>query len=595
MGNCLNANGVNGGAPATTTDDREKAAGATTKNQEGRGKGATSNRIPSNGNRSTVHSLHEGLLHEQTSDVYAKYEEVEVLGTGSMGHVSRVRIKQGGSAYRTATSGTSDSDRLSTIAPRKTSSNISEGRKFEYALKSIQLNRVSPAFVDELSNEIDILKTMDHPNIVRLHEVFYQRNKQIFLILELCDGGDLYTRLPYTEKDSAYITGKLLSAVKYMHDHGIVHRDLKFENIMFETKSPTAEIKVIDFGLSKKFVSKKIGVMHEGVGTLYSMAPQVLQGVYTSQADMWSCGVITYMLLSSHRPFYNKQRKIMIDRIMRCDYTFEKDYWLPVSAEAKDFISNLLVLDPKIRFNAAQAQKHVWLSKEFKLSDRAPTASFQSAVADNLLMYKDTAELKKVALNIIAHRSSTEEILQLRKCFDAYDTANNGVISFEEFREALKQSNYSDADIKEMFDSVDVNENGHVMYTEFIAATLEAQGQVEEERIAEAFERLDSDNSGFISKENMLDFLGEDATPEDVENMLKHADLDNDGQISFAEFLAMFRTQTKKLSLTDAESFDSKRSDDANLVGLDAKIPGGKYDSDLDVGTDQGVVIDSNP
>jgi calcium-dependent protein kinase len=299
---------------------------------------------------------------------------------------------------------------------------------------------------------------------------------------------------------------------------------------MFENKSPTAEIKVIDFGLSKKFANKKIGVMHEGVGTLYSMAPQVLQGVYTSQADMWSFGVITYMLLSSHRPFYNKHRKIMIDRIMRCDYTFQKDYWLPISSEAKDFIRKLLVLDPKIRFNATQAQKHTWLSKEFKLADRAPTESFRDAVADNLLVYKDTTELKKVALNIIAHRSSTQEILQLRKCFDAYDTANNGIISFEEFQEALKKSNFSDADIKDMFKSVDVNENGHVMYTEFIAATLEAQGQVEEERIAEAFDRLDVDNSGYISKENMLEFLGDDATIEDVEKMLKHADLDNDGQ-----------------------------------------------------------------
>ena len=95
---------------------------------------------------------------------------------------------------------------------------------------------------------------------------------------------------------------------------------MKFENIILESKREGAEIKVIDFGLSKKFVSNKIGVMHEGVGTLYSMSPQVLQGVYTSQADLWSCGVIIYMLLSSHRPFYSKKRKVMIDKIMRCKY-----------------------------------------------------------------------------------------------------------------------------------------------------------------------------------------------------------------------------------------------------------------------------------
>jgi calcium-dependent protein kinase len=320
---------------------------------------------------------------------------------------------------------------------------------------------------------------------------------------------------------------------------------------MFESRLPTAEIKVIDFGLSKKFANKQVGVMREGVGTLYSMAPQVLQGVYTSQADMWSFGVIVYMLLSSHRPFYNKRRNIMIDRIMRCDYSFDKDYWKPISSEAKDFISKLLVLDPQIRYNAAQAQNHAWLSKEFKLSDRAPRDSFQTAVADNLLVYKETAQLKKVALNIIAHRSSPAEILQLRKCFDAYDTANNGIISFEEFQEALKKANYSEKDIKDIFDSVDVNANGHVMYTEFIAATLEAQGQVEEERIAEAFDRLDVDNSGYISKENMLEFLGKDATVEEIEHMLKSVDRDNDGQSKLLIFLVPERVHASEFMISN--------------------------------------------
>lgn len=153
-------------------------------------------------------------------------------------------------------------------------------------------------------------------------------------------------------------------------------------------------------GLSKKFLNNQIGVMHEGVGTLYSMSPQVLQGVYTSQADLWSCGVITYMLLSSHRPFYHKRRKVMIDRIMRVDYTFEKDYWKPISQEAKDYIAKLLVMDPKRRMDAGMALKDTWLSKEFPLSDRVPDQSTADAVQGNLVLYKDTSQLKKIALNV---------------------------------------------------------------------------------------------------------------------------------------------------------------------------------------------------
>ena len=364
---------------------------------------------------------------------------------------------------------------------------------------------------------------------------------------------------------------------------------------MFESKSPDAEIKVIDFGLSKKFVSSKLGIMKEGVGTLYSMAPQVLQGVYTSKADMWSVGVISYMLLSSHRPFYHKKRAVMIDKIMRCDYNFSKKYWDPVSKDAKDFLNKLLVLDPKVRYDAEQAQAHAWMHKEFKLEDRAPTESLTDRVNNVLSAYKNNVPLKKLALNVIAHKSTTDEIINLRKSFDQFDTANNGVISSAEFKAALQDKcSYSEAEIQEMFDSIDINQNGHIMYTEFIAATLEAQGQLDEERIAEAFDRLDVDNSGFISKENMLDFLADTgASEEEIKMIIEGADTDQkDGQVSYNEFLAMFRTEdddrnssllsglsnnfnlSSNFSLDDSEFIKTD-----GLVGIDAVIPGGKHDS----------------
>lgn len=562
---------------------------------------------------SRTSTIHSGILKEHNLDVYKKYTETEVLGNGSMGHVAKVVVKEeyaGGSAY--VSSGGVFAKKNSTVGNAKPvkdafeasfqssfddnnsqipSTRSSAGAASTYALKSIQLEKVSTAFIEELKNEIDILKTMDHPNIVKLHEVFSHK-KQIYMILELCDGGDLYTRLPYTEKDSAYITGKLLSAIKYMHDHAIVHRDLKFENIMFENKSPYAEIKVIDFGLSKKFASNKLGIMREGVGTLYSMAPQVLQGIYNSKADMWSVGVITYMLLSSHRPFYNKKRKVMIDRIMRCDYNFEKDYWNPISDEAKDFIDKLLVIDPKVRYNAQQALAHEWMHKEFKAEDRAPTASMTGRVTNNLLAYKNNNLLKKLALNVIAHRSTTDEIINLRKAFDQIDTSNDGIITSEEFKVALHDKcSYTDQELEEMFHSIDINKNGHIMYTEFIAATLETQGKLDEDRIAEAFDRLDADNTGYISKQNMLEFLDDtDMEMKDVERMIQEADTDNNGEVSFPEFLAMFRSTNQSTAsnlIASLKSYDFARDSAIpegkeydSLLGIDAVIPGGRYDSD---------------
>ena len=154
-------------------------------------------------------TIHSGILQSHTLDVYKKYSEIEVIGRGSMGHVAKVALKE-----------------TSVAGSRRVSSNSNRSmiKPAFYALKSIILDRISTTFIVELKNEIDILNAMDHPNIVKLHEVITHK-KQIYMVQELCDGGDLYTRLPYTEKDSAYITGKLLSAVKYMHDHAIVHRD----------------------------------------------------------------------------------------------------------------------------------------------------------------------------------------------------------------------------------------------------------------------------------------------------------------------------------------------------------------------------------
>ena len=125
--------------------------------------------------------------------------------------------------------------------------------------------------------------------------------------MELCTGGDLYSRDPYTERDAAKIIGKVLSAVEYMHNNNIIHRDLKYENILFESNSPDAEVKIIDFGLSKRYDPHNKNLC-DGVGTIYTMAPQVLEGIYDEKADLWSCGVITYMLLSSSLPFHGKKR-----------------------------------------------------------------------------------------------------------------------------------------------------------------------------------------------------------------------------------------------------------------------------------------------
>lgn len=176
-----------------------------------------------------------------------------------------------------------------------------------YALKAIHLDCIGDdSYLTELRNEVAILTTLDHPNIVRPIETFEYR-KEMFILMELCSGGDLYTRDPYTEAEAARIVSSILSAVAYLHSHNITHRDLKYENIIFANSSPTSEVKIIDFGLSKLYAHGEEH-MNDTVGTVYTMAPEVLKNNYTCKADLWSVGVIAFMLLSSSMPFYGKKR-----------------------------------------------------------------------------------------------------------------------------------------------------------------------------------------------------------------------------------------------------------------------------------------------
>jgi serine/threonine protein kinase len=504
------------------------------------------------------------------------YETLRTVGEGSMGSISLARKREehiGGSAYtrtRTGCFGRIVKEK------RKPPTEVLDGGNTKlYALKSIILSRISVSFglsifyaihhinflealclnirfsitkdefVDELKNEITILQNLNHPNIVKAYEV-YETPINIYLVLENCSGGDLYRRIPYSEQDSAKIVGKILSAISHMHMHRVTHRDLKFENIMFENESSDAEIKVIDFGLSTKL--KKGKALTETAGTIYTMAPQVLRGAYNSQADLWSIGVIAYMLLSNTKPFYGKRRKTVVAQILDGRYTFYSSSWKGVSDDGKKFISELLRVDPNKRLNADKALAHTWLSTKFPLSARAPKPEIMDSIHETIINYGAVSEFKKMALMVLAHKSTTEEIVALRNVFDAFDTSNNGVISLEEFKAAMQKSDhqYSEEVIEQIFRSIDVGADGEVYYLEFLAATLEAHGRIAEERLAEAFDRIDSDDSGKISKKNLRDLLGKDYSEAKVDRMLQEVDMDNDGEISFDDFRGIFRAEQVK-------------------------------------------------
>lgn len=433
----------------------------------------------------------------------------------------------------------------------KTTSSGRSALDHEYAMKSIHLSRVTDdTFVQELKNEIAILKKLDHPHIVRPLET-YNYKDQIFIVMEHCSGGDLYSRDPYTEEEAARIISSILSAVSYLHANNVAHRDLKYENILFVNQSPKAEIKLIDFGLSKIY-GMGGGTLTEGVGTIYTMAPEVLKGSYSKQADVWSVGVIAYMLLSSQMPFYGRKRQHIVEQILGGKYDFRGRRWRKIGTPAKDFVRDLLVVDPDERLDAERASSCVWLNKRFAATVRGPKECEILQAKNSITRYAGYTKLKKMALMVVAHRSTCEEIGILRKVFQKYASRDKGgCISHQEFHEAWQESGLPAEDTKAIFDAVDLDGSGRIRYTEFLAATIEAQGAISEERLAEAFDRFDTDDSGYISVDNLTDVLGEDFPRQEIIDILGDAvdpDRNGDGNtmISYSSFLRLWEKNHEK-------------------------------------------------
>ena len=219
----------------------------------------------------------------------------------------------------------------------------------------------------EILNEITILRTLDHPNILKIFE-FYSTKESYSIVTELCKGGELFQEIvdkgPFDEVYSAYVMFQILSAINYCHGMKIVHRDLKPENILIveRDKNGMPRIKIADFGTSKMF--EKGAVQRKLVGSSYYIAPEVLKKHYDEKCDIWSCGVIMYILLSGRPPFAGDNDREIMDKVAKGRYDLETSPFDSVSSSSKDLIKKLLVMDPKKRISAQEALNHPWFKEK---------------------------------------------------------------------------------------------------------------------------------------------------------------------------------------------------------------------------------------
>jgi calcium-dependent protein kinase len=238
----------------------------------------------------------------------------------------------------------------------------------KYALKAVRLNRMKPDKIVDLRREIEIMKALDHPNIIKLYQTF-EDHSYIYMVMELCTGGELFDRLAdqrdakFTESKAADLVSKMLSSLNYIHLRRVCHRDLKLENFIFENSDKEAEIKLIDFGLSKVYLEDSAH-MKAVLGTSYYVAPEVLAGDYGMECDLWGLGVLTFMLLSGQAPFSGEEDSDILKLVKIGKFSFTpRNIWRNISKSAQDFISKLLVVDPKARMTAQEALQHPWMTE----------------------------------------------------------------------------------------------------------------------------------------------------------------------------------------------------------------------------------------
>eukprot|EP00980_Cylindrotheca_fusiformis_P027545 scaffold21033_cov168-Cylindrotheca_fusiformis.AAC.2 len=414
-----------------------------------------------------------------------------------------------------------------------------------FAIKSIRKSKVSK--IEVLMREIQILKEVKHPNIIALIDVF-EDSKYLHLVTELCTGGELFDRIiaktqsaegHFSEHDAAQLVRDILDAIAYCHDvKGIVHRDLKPENFLFLTEAEDAPIKIIDFGLSRHNDVNQ-GIMKTKVGTPYYVAPEVLRRQYTKSCDIWSIGVITYILLCGYPPFYGDSDAEIFDSVRTGKFDFPSPEWDNISSTAKAFVRYLLQKDPKARPTAAQAMNHNWIVMhldEGQSKANEPSLLRNTDRSTTFQKFLAMQKLKKAALVAIASNLTQAEVGSLGDIFRRIDQTGDGVMTLTELDDAISQGRVPQeiqADINALKEELELSDTDTLNWKAFLAATVDKNLVIREDKIKFAFDHFKHSDTDHLILEDFVAIFESEAQAKEIFEFL---DSDCDGKVSFEDF-----------------------------------------------------------
>jgi calcium-dependent protein kinase len=475
----------------------------------------------SNNTQTTIYTTTSSLQ----KDINNIYKFKEVLGKGSFGVVrTGYRIKE--------------------ISPHKI-----------YAIKSIDKTKISQRDIDNLEKEIDIISSLDHPNIARFYETFHDE-RYFHIVTELCRGKELSKLLKQNggklnERKCRIIIMKILHAINYCHSHGIVHCDLKPDNIIFESPNEEEEnedilnlldLKLLDFGLSSRI--KKNEKLNNTVGTAYFIAPETIKGEYDEKCDVWSIGVILYYILSGKFPFTGNSNFEIFEKIQKSEPVF-KNLFKDVSQNAIDFIKKCLVKNPNERPSAKECLSHPWLEPIFK------HIHSDVFLKDNLILnftsYHKCPQLKKLILKYLVNNMGHTELGPYKSAFYAFDFKNQGIVTKTDIKKIFNLYNVdtTETQIKNIMSICDEPSNSFLTYSEFICCCINIGDVLTPEKLINTFLFFDLDNNLLIDSNDLKNTLlrcGRDViNQKDIEKIILEATKETDNKININQFINLYK------------------------------------------------------
>ena len=414
-------------------------------------------------------------------------------------------------------------------------------QKFTNYLRAVKAIKKKHVDSTEFYNEIEVLKALDHPNIIKLFDC-YQDKSYYYMVEEYCSGGDLFDYIQkekfFTERKAGTIFNQLLSAVNHLHKKRIVHRDLKPENIvLIEAKNKDVFIKLIDFGTSITIKGKNLT---QELGTIYYIAPEVFMNNYNEKADIWSCGIILYTMLCGHPPFCGNKENTIKSKILHSKLVFPSKEFKSVSNEAIEYIKHLLSYNPDDRPTAEEALNNKWLLSMICNGN----SKLSEYIISNLIKFRTTLGLQKATVSFLTNQISiNEEIKTLKEEFDKIDVDKDGEISKDELitcLESIYPSQVAKNKAEAIFKEIDFNNDGSINFSEFLTVNIQKEKLLNEETLDRAFRMFDLDGNGYITIDELKKTMPlEITTKAGWRNLVSEVDKDGDYQISFKEFKEM--------------------------------------------------------